>query len=290
MILPLKREPLGCVADSMKHRYSILSTIIETEKSVDCLQAFETKEGNDNSPHMVLELQDDSKENRCYGIQYMDPKQAQLIKSLFFCQKDKTQYLYASEEDYSKLHINVNETCSEEIFLELFIVGFYSYMSMKNTLLMHASAVAYEGNGIVFTAASGIGKTTQAELWAQYKNAKILNGDKVFLKQEEDGIHAWGSPWKGSSPYACDESAKLRAIVVLEQAEENSIQKLTVLEAMQQFVPHVFFPCWDERCEQAVLTFLDQVLEETEIFLLKCRPDETAVELLAARLDEEKDH
>ena len=155
---------------------------------------------------------------------------------------------------------------------------------------MHASAIAYGENAIVFTASSGVGKTTQAELWAKYKNAKILNGDKVFLKQEEDGIHAWGSPWKGSSPYASNESAKLRAIVVLEQAKENSIRKLTVMEAMQHFVPHVFFPCWDERCEQAVLTFLDQVLEETEIFLLKCRPDEAAVELLAERLDEEKDH
>ena len=199
------------MADSMKHRYSILSTIIETEKAVDCLQSFEGKEEYDNSPAIVLELQDDSKENRCYGIQYMSQKQAQLIKSLFFCQKDKTQYLYASEEDYSKLHINVNETCSEEIFLELFIVGFYSYMSLKNTLLMHASAVSYEGNGIVFTASSGVGKTTQAELWAKYKNAKILNGDKVFLKREQDGIHAWGSPWKGSSPYALNDSAKLRA-------------------------------------------------------------------------------
>ena len=278
------------MVDSMKCRYSILSTIIETEEPIDYLQRFEEKECKKAVPDIVIDIQGDCKDNQCYGIQYISPKQKESIKSLFFSQKDREQYLYSSEDDFSKLHMNVNENCSEEIFLELLVVGFYSYMSRKNTILMHASAVEHEGNGIVFTAASGIGKTTQAELWAQYKNAKILNGDKVFLKQEEDGIHAWGSPWKGSSPYACDESAKLRAIVVLEQAEENSIQKLTVLEAMQQFVPHVFFPCWDERCEQAVLTFLDEVLEETEIFLLKCRPDETAVELLAARLDEEKDH
>lgn len=278
------------MVDNMRSRYSILSTRIETEEPIDYWQRFEEKECEKNVPDIVLEIQDDCKDNQCYGIQYISPKQKESIKALFFCQKDKEQYLYSSEDNFSKLHMNVNETCSEEIFLELFIVGFYSYMSLKNTLLMHASAVAYEGNGIVFTASSGVGKTTQAELWAKYKNAKILNGDKVFLKREQDGIHAWGSPWKGSSPYALNDSAKLRAIVVLEQAEENSIRKLTVLEAMQQFVPHVFFPTWDERCEQAVLTFLDQVLEETEIYLLKCRPDETAVELLADRLAVEKDH
>ena len=270
----------------MKHRYSILSTIIETDRPIDCLQEFECKDWKDDLPLIILETQDNSKENQSYGIQYISQKQTQLMKSLFFCQKDKTQYLYSSENNYSKLCMNINEKCDERTFLELLIVGFYSYMSLKDTILMHASAVEYEGQGIVFTAASGVGKTTQAELWAKYKNVKILNGDKVFLKQEEDGIYAWGSPWKGSSPYACNENAKLRAIVVLEQAEENSIQKLNVLESMQYFVPHIFFPCWDEVCEHAVLTFLDKVLEETEVYLLKCRPDEDAVELLATTLKE----
>ena len=79
---------------------------------------------------------------------------------------------------------------------------------------------------------------------------------------------------------------KLRAIVVLEQAKENSIQKLNVLESIQYFVPHIFFPCWDEECERAVLTFLDKVLEETAVYLLKCRPDEEAVELLASVIKE----
>ena len=270
----------------MKHGYSILSTIIETDRPIDCLQAFECKECKDDSPHIVLETQDDSKENQCYGVQYIPQKQTQLMKSLFFSQKDKTQYLYSSEKDYSKLCMNINEKCDKITFLELLMVGFYSYMSLKDTILTHASAVECEGKGIVFTAASGVGKTTQAELWAKYKNAKILNGDKVFLKQEKDKIHAWGSPWKGSSSYARNESAKLRAIVVLEQAEENSIQKLEGLDMLEYVVPHVFFPSWDTNCEQAVLTFLDKVLEETEVYLLKCRPDEEAVELLAATIKE----
>ena len=270
----------------MQYIYSILSTIIESEFYMECLKEFECKEWNNDLPHIVLEKQDDSKENQCYGIQYISQKQTQLMNSIFFSQKDKSQYLYSTEDDYSKLYMNMNEKCDEATFLELLAVGFYSYISPKETILMHASAVEYEGQGIVFTAASGVGKTTQAELWAKYKNAKILNGDKVFLKQEKDGIHAWGSPWKGSSHYARNESAKLRAIVVLEQAEENSIQKLNVLESMQYFVPHIFFPCWDEVCEHAVLTFLDKVLEETEVYLLKCRPDEDAVELLATTLKE----
>ena len=240
---------------------------------------------SDNEDVTSICFKEDSVGKRCYGIGYLS-EQNKKIKNVFFSQKDRGQMMYTCDEDYSEHTLQIDDTCTKEILSELFMVGFYSYISLETALLMHASAVEYQGKSIVFTAPSGTGKTTQAELWAQYKEATILNGDTVFLKREDDGIHAWGSPWKGSSPYAENTSAPLRAIVVLEQAEENSIQKLEGLEVLEYVVPHVFFPSWDERCEQAVLTFLDQVLGETEVYLLKCRPDEASVELLASTLKE----
>lgn len=240
---------------------------------------------SDEDVTVSVEFCCDFEQKNCYGIGYLSEKNEN-IKNVFFSQKGRTQMMYTCDDNYSKYKLMIDHTCTKEILSELLMVGFYSHMSLQSALLMHASAVAYEGKSIVFTASSGVGKTTQVELWAKYKGATILNGDKVFLKREEDGIHAWGSPWKGSSPYAENASAPLRAIVALEQAEENSIQKLEGLEVLEYVVPHVFFPSWDERCEQAVLTFLDQVLGETEVYLLKCRPDESAVELLASTLKE----
>lgn len=270
-----------------KRIYKILNNIVSLCIADDSVipDEFQQFVAWDTEADVVFTCEDEEDAGACYGIRYLSGA-GRTIKNAFFNQKDKKQMMYTYETDYSKLLLQLDEECTSEVLAELLMAGFYSYMSLRDTLLMHASAVEHEGNGIVFTAASGVGKTTQAKLWAQYKNARILNGDKVFLKQEDDGIHAWGSPWKGSSPYACNESAKLKAIVVLEQAAENSIQKLNVLESMQYFVPHVFYPCWDEACEQAVLTMLDKVLEETHIYLLKCRPDESAVELLASVIKE----
>ena len=270
----------------MEKIYSILNELVTINVPVELIKEFTSELVQNTNLSLSWNITDTLHSGSCYGIQYITQPNLISTKQMFFSQKDKTHFLYPETEDYSKLCLTYDGTFQEDVALELFAAGFYSYMSKKQTLLVHASAVKFEDQGIVFTAASGVGKTTQAELWAKYKNSTILNGDKVFLKQEEDGIHAWGSPWKGSSPYARNESAKLRAIVVLEQAEENSIRKLSVMESMQYFVPHIFFPCWDEECEQAVLTFLDKVLEETEIYLLKCRPDETAVELLASVIKE----
>lgn len=212
-----------------------------------------------------------------YGVSYMYSN-LNFWKHVFWNSVGKDPCLLFMDEFFSDLYIYTDQYHQRAI-QELILVGFYSYMSLRQTLLMHASAISYKGQSLVFTAPSGTGKTTQAELWAKYKGAKILNGDKVFLKQEEDAIHAWGSPWKGSSPYALNESAPLKAIIVLRQAKENSIRRLTTLEAMELFVPHVFFPKWDEKCEQAVLDFLDVVMSQTPIYLLCCRPDGEAVEL-----------
>lgn len=211
-----------------------------------------------------------------YGIQYLSADGAPQV---FFSQKDPRHFLYTEKEDYSELHFGFQKNYSGECFMELLMAGFYSYVSLKEALLMHASVVSYKEKGIVFTASSGTGKTTQAELWKKYRDAVILNGDKVFLKQQKDGIHAWGSPWKGSSPYAENKSAPLRAIIVLEQADNNFIRKLSGLETLERVIPHIFLPQWDMRCESSVLDFLDRVLRTVDVYLLQCRPDEEAVAL-----------
>ena len=268
-------------------RYSILNQSIDIENQTEQSFLFPlskyVKEEVDNIPMIKIQIREI--EIGGYGIETVT-KNRRDIYNLFFSEKDYKQVLCALSQEYTEFILSVRDTCSEEVFLELFITAFYSYISMQEALLMHASCVSYKNTGIVFTASSGVGKTTQAELWAKHEGAKILNGDKVFLKRENNGIHAWGSPWKGSSPYTENESAPLKAIVVLEQAEENSIEKLEGLDVLEHVVPHVFFPSWDIDCEQKVLSFLDKVLEETEVYLLKCRPDESAVELLASVIKE----
>lgn len=245
---------------------------------------------NWSNPDIFLDCADDTsfagisyKKNLVdvYGIQYCSPE---VLHRTFFSQKDPKQFLYTEKADYSELHLRFQKDCSDICFMELLMAGFYSYISLKDALLMHASAVSYQDQAIVFTAASGTGKTTQAELWQKYREAVILNGDKVFLKQETDGIHAWGSPWKGSSPYSENKSAVLNAIIVLEQAEENAIRKLSGLETLEKVIPHIFLPQWDRKCENAVLNFLDQVLRTTDIYFLQCRPDEEAVALVERTL------
>lgn len=225
----------------------------------------------------VSDREDDA--HCCYGLRYLSGD-GKKINNVFFSQKDRRQMVYSYVDDYSEWHLQLDSNCEKDVLSELLIAGFYSYASLRDALLMHASAICVNDKAVVFTAASGVGKTTQAELWQKYRNATVINGDKVFLTKEAEKIVAWGSPWNGSSSYAENIGAEAAAIIVLEQAEENSIRKLQGMEMLQKLLPHVFFPNWDAQCERSVFDFLNEILAQTDVYLLSCRPDEDAVALV----------
>ena len=100
-----------------------------------------------------------------------------------------------------------------------------------NCLILHASVIRWQENGILFTGTSGIGKSTQAALWEQLEGAEILNGDRAVIRCMGDEFTVYGSPYAGTSSIYSDSSAAVRCVVVLSQATENKLQKLRPPEA-----------------------------------------------------------
>ncbi len=181
------------------------------------------------------------------------------------------------DSSYNNIKICYTQNSNPE--KAILLAAIYSRLSFENVLLCHASLIDYRGHGILFVGPSGIGKTTQAELWNKYRNADIINGDKAFIKVEENEVRGYGLPWKGSSPYCLNADVKLDGIVVLRQAKENKIKELSFEEKLQLFVPHIFLPVWDESCMSAAMNTLDMLVPQIPVYLLECRPDEAAVEL-----------
>lgn len=126
---------------------------------------------------------------------------------------------------------------------------------------------------------SGIGKTTQAELWQQYNDALIINGDMNFIQKENARFRAWGTPWHGSSPYCENTSVPVHAMIVLKQAPDNSIRELTGFEKVSAVSNNVFYPRWLENGMELCLETLDHLLRAVPVYELSCRPDEEAVRI-----------
>ena len=165
---------------------------------------------------------------------------------------------------------------------------FLTHAVQHHMIQFHASLIDDHGCGIVFLGPSGIGKTTQAERWMQYRGAPILNGDMVFVqeRQESDKRYlGWGTPWHGSSSYCLNASVPVKALVVLKQAPENRLRELTGFEKVAEVSSSVFYPTWLENGMELCTDTLNHLLTDMPVYRLDNRADEEAVNLLAAEID-----
>lgn len=173
---------------------------------------------------------------------------------------------------------------------ELMLTGIYSRLISYKTVLVHAALVEVpEVGGILFIGRSGVGKTTQARLWSLYGNATIINGDKVFLGTRSDfpgQIMAYGSPWKGNSPYRVNRRVPLAAVVSLVRLNETFVRRLSPVESLAAWMPAVFMPGWDLRLTETVMETLDGMIPAVPVFEMSCHPDATAVDMLSRALAE----
>lgn len=170
--------------------------------------------------------------------------------------------------------------------IEDFVTRFVGNIIMRNLILvhegiiLHASSVKWIGKGIIFTAPSGTGKSTQARLWETYMGADVLNDDAPALKISNKQITVHGTPWCGSHSKHMNTCAPLAAIFVLEQNKENRIRRLTQRELTSRLLPRFLLPYHDPHFMDIALQHFAGITASTPVYLLQCRPDREAVELV----------
>ena len=91
--------------------------------------------------------------------------------------------------------------------------------------VFHGAAIVMDELAYLFTAPSGTGKTTHAQLWRYGLEGKawFLNGDKPILRRTPDGFHVCGTPWRGKEEYGVNEERPLQGLCLLSRGSENRI-------------------------------------------------------------------
>ena len=162
------------------------------------------------------------------------------------------------------------------IFLEL--LAMEKYLLQENALVLHSSYIICEGKALLFSAPSGTGKSTQARLWEQYKNAKVINGDRSVLKCTEKGIYACGLPFCGSSQINWNESAPLVGIVLLEQAPKNEIERCSAAQATKKLFSECSVNYWNQEFVNQTFEVIEKIVGNVPVYKLKCDISKEAVE------------
>ena len=203
-----------------------------------------------------------------------------------FCEKYLSQNQEADVDIYAKVTEEefLEEKAASSAFSHGYIENICLYRSLcrqlplYNRMLLHAAILEYDGKAYAFLGRSGTGKSTHTGLWLKHlPNCRIVNGDKPILEYTKDGFIAYGTPWMGKEGLGENISARLCGLCFLEQAKENSIERLAPAQVSQRLFTQILLP---EEEEQVVSTLdlADKLVTQVPSFLLKCTISEEAVQ------------
>lgn len=146
-----------------------------------------------------------------------------------------------------------------------------------DTILFHGSAVAVDGEAYLFTAKSGTGKSTHTRLWREMlgDRAVMVNDDKPLIRVNAAGAIVYGTPWDGKHHLSKNMAVPLKAICLLERAEQNAIRSATVREAYPMLLRQTFRPRSPEAMTKT-LALIDRLAAGVKLYRLGCNMDPEA--------------
>ena len=197
--------------------------------------------------------------------------------------EEKFIILEQRKNDYQHFNIYIPKKGVDSLFKEFHLSAFLSIerpLLQYNAFQLHASVIAWNGRGILFSAPSGTGKSTQANLWEKYENAKILNGDRAIIRKKNNRFKVYGSPYAGTSGVYTNISVPICAIVILAQGKENYIKKLKRIEAFKKIYSESTICAWDQFFIMEFVVLLVGLINDIPVYYLSCRPEKAAVDLL----------
>lgn len=160
-------------------------------------------------------------------------------------------------------------------------VHFYANLLHYNGMMLHASAVAYEGRAYLFSGPGGIGKSTHTGLWKKVfgERAVVINDDKPALRFLDGRWYAYGTPWCGKDGINANLRVPLAGICFLEQGDHNDLTLLTAREAIPLVIAQTI--CGFKKSEKAyyLLQNMETLLREIPICKMMNQPNEAAVQL-----------
>ena len=197
-----------------------------------------------------------------------------------------------TKEDFKKYERALN---SDDMNLcEYMLAGecFYRRLLSFDGMLLHSSAVCFENKTFVFSADSGIGKSTHTHLWTKYvKDAFILNDDKPAVRKVDGVYKAYGTPFSGKNDESENCGMPVSAIVFIERSKENKIRKISPIEAVPLIYKQTIKPTVSPKHMDILFRFLDGLLASIPSYILSCDISPEAVktsfeELTGKRFDE----
>lgn len=189
------------------------------------------------------------------------------------------------DETYKVLYNIRGKKILKHMGLVFELLGSEMIFAKYKTLILHSSYIRYKGEAILFTAPSGTGKSTQADLWNRYLGAEILNGDRAAVAKSDGTWWAYGLPFAGSSKIFRNIKTPIRAIVILRQGGTNEVKQITPADKFKYLYQEIIINNWNREYINTIISLISEIIYEIPVFMYYCTPDQEAVYALKKELD-----
>lgn len=218
-------------------------------------------------------------------LEYQVILTAQGMKKVFHDNTDQGNIYAIATYDRVNRYVQIDYLQEKEKYFSesgnsFFHVGWESILMKEGRMVLHAACVNTPCGGLLFSGPSGIGKSTQADLWCRYNEGFLINGDRPILCKKNGIWNAYGSPYAGSSNCHIDTHCQIRAIVFLLQSSECRIKRLDVGQAFRKIYEETTINNWDAQYVSKVCDLITELLQDIPVYEMACTPDRQATELL----------
>jgi len=207
-----------------------------------------------------------------------------------FAPQDNTiiiqQTVFDKIENDIKIYLNsdfIDNLAAQEYILSG--VMFLDIASREGCLPLHASAISFNNDALLFSAPSQTGKSTQTRLWKERfpDEIRYINDDKPLLYEKDDKIYVAGTPFSGSSVLNENIVKPLKALFFLEQGKQNKLIRLEKNEVLPLFMKNIMRPkekeIWDK-----MFFVIEKIIDRIPIYLFFSTPDLSAVKAVYQEL------
>lgn len=145
---------------------------------------------------------------------------------------------------------------------------------------LHSSALVFDGKAYLFSANSGVGKSTHTKKWLERfpDRAEIINDDKPSFRFIDGKCIVYGTPFAGGTDVQKNKSAELGALVFIERAEENSLEKIPPSRSIAMLINQSPGRA-NEQIGERQLELFSMLLTKYPAYLLRCNLDDSVIDV-----------
>lgn len=144
---------------------------------------------------------------------------------------------------------------------------------------IHSSALLFDNKVYLFSANSGVGKSTHTKKWLKRfgERAVVINDDKPSFRFIDGKCIIYGTPFAGGTDIQKNLSAELGALVFIERSDINALEKIPISKAIALLLEQSPKRA-NEQMGERQLEMYSMLLTKYPAYLLKCNMDDSAVD------------